>query len=247
MIPGTVRRYSELIRLTTFEKRFGYLSLGGIVGDDTFGFDRYINQKFYRSAEWKRVRDIVISRDNGCDLGIPGREIYGKILIHHMNPIAVADIHGGGEFLLDPEYLICVSHETHNAIHYGDGSICRKDILRYQNPDGTLTPEGKKRKTHAEAQETKKNDSRHRGGLTTAELEKKIKRLQLDKQLRELTDSEVSPGKAYAQSILKDVGKKVITTAAAGAALYGIKAAASKSFNLKDMGNAMFNGGAKKK
>ncbi len=120
-------------------------------------------------------------------------------------------------------------------------------IRRYQNKDGTLTAEGKKRKKHTESQERKKSDSRNRGGLTTVELERKIKRLQLEKQLRELTDSEVSPGRAYANAILKDIGKRVITTAVAGAALYGVKAAVSKSFDWKEMGNAMFNGGAKKK
>ena len=119
-----IKTYSELIRLSTFEDRFRYLKLRGKVGEDTFGFDRYFNQKFYRSYEWKRIRDQVIIRDNACDLGIPGREIFGKVVIHHMNPFRIEDLAGdAAEDLLNPEYLICVSHETHNAIHYGDESI----------------------------------------------------------------------------------------------------------------------------
>lgn len=137
MNPVNIRSYSELVQLCTYEERFRYLSLEGVVGGDTFGFDRYLNQQFYRSAEWKRARDIVISRDRGCDLGIPGREIQGKILVHHMNPLTVADIQGGGEFMLDPEYLVCVSHETHNAIHYGDKSVCRADIPVKRKPGDT--------------------------------------------------------------------------------------------------------------
>lgn len=120
-------------------------------------------------------------------------------------------------------------------------------IRRYQNEDGTYTAEGKRRRKHLEAQEKKKSDSRNRGGLTTAELEKKIKRLQLEKQLKDLTDSEVQPAKAYVQSVMKDIGKRVISTVAVGAALYGAKAIVSKSFDWKDFGNAMFNGGPKKK
>lgn len=137
MNPVNIRSYTELVQLCTYEERFRYLSLEGVVGGDTFGFDRYLNQQFYRSAEWKRARDIVISRDRGCDLGIPGREIQGKILVHHMNPLTVADIQGGGEFMLDPEYLVCVSHETHNAIHYGDKSVCRADIPVKRQPGDT--------------------------------------------------------------------------------------------------------------
>ena len=118
-----IKTYSELITLPTFIERYNYLRLGGRIGEDTFGFDRYMNQKFYRSAEWKRVRDYVIVRDAGCDLGIEDREIMGKILIHHMNPIRPKDIYYGTDFLLNPEYLICVCHNTHNAIHYGDDSL----------------------------------------------------------------------------------------------------------------------------
>ena len=114
------RRYSELILLPTFKERFDYLRLDGVVGEDTFGFDRYINQQFYHSWEWKRIRDHVILRDNGCDLGVDGYYIRGQVYIHHLNPIDAKDILRHSEMLIDPEYLICVSRETHNAIHYGD-------------------------------------------------------------------------------------------------------------------------------
>lgn len=122
VIPMSIKTYSELIKLSTFEDRYRYLKLSGRIGEDTFGFDRYLNQIFYRSQKWKSVRDFVIIRDNGCDLGMDDREIYGKILIHHMNPITIKDIEKESDFLLDPEYLICASHNTHNAIHYGDES-----------------------------------------------------------------------------------------------------------------------------
>lgn len=116
-----IKTYSELISLPTFEERFNYLRLGGRVGKDTFGFDRYLNQMFYqRSQEWKRIRDYVIVRDNGCDLGVMGHEIYGKILVHHINPLMASDIIHSTENLLDPEFLISTSLATHNAIHYGD-------------------------------------------------------------------------------------------------------------------------------
>ena len=129
-----IRTYSELILLPTFEERFKYLQLNGRVGDDTFGFDRYINQNFYRSAEWKRIRDLVIMRDNGCDLALEGYEIYGRILIHHMNPITVKDVELSTEYLMNPEYLICVTHNTHNAIHYGDEKLINKGpIVRTKN------------------------------------------------------------------------------------------------------------------
>lgn len=117
------KTYSELIALPTFEERYRYLRLRGSVGVDTFGFDRYLNQMFYRSAEWKRVRDQVIVRDNGCDLGMEDRMIPGRILIHHMNPITEKDILYMTDALMNPEYLICVSHTTHNAIHYGDEDL----------------------------------------------------------------------------------------------------------------------------
>lgn len=121
-----IRTYSELITLPSFEERFRYLQLNGTVGKDTFGFDRYLNQNFYRTAAWKRIRDQVIVRDNGCDLGIEDRMIGNRILIHHMNPINDIDILNQTSFLLNPEYLICVSHTTHNAIHYGNEDLLIK-------------------------------------------------------------------------------------------------------------------------
>lgn len=130
----TIKTYSELIQLPTFEERFEYLKIKGYVGKETFGFDRFINQKFYRSTEWKQVRNQVIIRDNGCDLGIEGREIPDRIYIHHMNPIDVSDISDATEFLLNPEYLICVTHNTHNAIHFGDvENLNRGSIERSKN------------------------------------------------------------------------------------------------------------------
>lgn len=118
-----IRTYSELSKLKTFKERFTYLRLNGFVGKETFGFDRYLNQIFYKSAKWRSIRDFVIVRDSGCDLGIEGREIYGKIIIHHMNPITIQDIEQESDFLLDPEFLISTVHETHNAIHYGDENL----------------------------------------------------------------------------------------------------------------------------
>ena len=115
-----IRRYSELAQLKTFEERYDYLKLSGAVGVDTFGFDRYLNQIFYNSPEWKRIRDLVIIRDNGCDLGVEGFDIHGKIYIHHMNPITKEDVLERNDILLNPEYLITTTMQTHNAIHYGD-------------------------------------------------------------------------------------------------------------------------------
>ena len=123
------RTYSELSRLQTFDERFDYLQLNGVVGKDTFGFDRYFNQLFYRSKEWKHIRNIVIIRDNGCDLGCEGHDIYDKILIHHINPISIEDINNSSDILLNPEFLICTSQLTHNAIHYGDKSQLIKEPL----------------------------------------------------------------------------------------------------------------------
>ena len=129
-----IRTYSELILLPTFEERYRYLRLGGKVGEDTFGFDRYLNQIFYKTTEWLRIRDYVIIRDNGCDLGIEGREIYDKILVHHMNPITKEDILNKSEYLLNPEYLISTTKRTHDAIHYGDDSILLVEpIVRVKN------------------------------------------------------------------------------------------------------------------
>lgn len=118
-----IRTYTELSRISTFEDRYEYLKLGGRIGEETFGFDRYLNQVFYRSQKWKSIRDFVIVRDNGCDLGVRGFEIYGKILIHHMNPITIEDIEKESDFLTNPEYLISTTLDTHNAIHYGDKSL----------------------------------------------------------------------------------------------------------------------------
>ena len=116
-----IKTYTELSRLATFKDRLEYLQLNGQVGKDTFGFDRVFNQQFYRSREWKDIRNYVIDRDRACDLGVEGFEIVGqKILIHHMNPIFLEDIENSSDFLLNPEYLISVTHTTHNAIHYGD-------------------------------------------------------------------------------------------------------------------------------
>lgn len=118
-----IRTYSELVQLSTFEERYRYLRLLGAVGKETFGFDRYLNQLFYRSPEWKEARNQVIIRDNGCDLGIEGREIQGRVLIHHMNPITAEDIRERSDLLLNPEFLITTAHNTHQAIHYGDESL----------------------------------------------------------------------------------------------------------------------------
>lgn len=117
-----IRKYSELRRFNTMEERYRYLSLGGVVGRETFGFDRYMNQQFYTSREWRQLRFDIIARDNGCDLGVEGFEIHDKIYIHHMNPMSVDDLKHGNDDILNPEFLISVAHRTHNAIHYGDES-----------------------------------------------------------------------------------------------------------------------------
>ena len=135
MILMQIKCYSELRALSTFEERYNYLRLRGKVGQETFGFDRIFNQMFYNSREWKSVRDEVIIRDNGCDLGVEGYEIHGRIIIHHMNPISIKDISDATEFLLNPEYLICVSHNTHNAIHYGDSSLLPGGIFERRPND----------------------------------------------------------------------------------------------------------------
>ena len=116
------KTYSELSKLRTYEERFKYLQIGGRIGIETFGYDRYLNQVFYNSPQWKKVRDQVIIRDNGCDLGLDGYSIPGKVIIHHINAISVDDVLEGNPEIFDPEYLICVSHATHNALHYGDES-----------------------------------------------------------------------------------------------------------------------------
>lgn len=119
----TIRTYSELISIPSFLGRFEYLKLDGRVGKETFGFERYLNQRFYHSDKWREIRDFVVSRDLGCDLAVDGFSIYGRIYIHHMNPITARDIRNYTEYLIDPEYLICTTHDTHNAIHYGDSSL----------------------------------------------------------------------------------------------------------------------------
>lgn len=118
-----MRTYSELIKLPTFEERFEYLKLSGAIGESTFGFERYLNQTFYHSYEWKQIRRDVILRDNGCDLGIEGCEIFTPIIVHHMNPITTTDITLATKELMDPEFLISTRFDTHNAIHFGDISI----------------------------------------------------------------------------------------------------------------------------
>lgn len=121
-----MRNFKELSRLTTFEERVAYLSLTGSVGVDTFGFDRWVNQYFYRSRAWRRVRAEVILRDSGCDLGVPGREIYSNLLVHHMEPVTKQDIVDGSDWILDPEYLVTTQHDTHNLIHYGSSDALPK-------------------------------------------------------------------------------------------------------------------------
>ena len=130
-----IRTYSELITLPTFIERYRYLKLSGRVGEDTFGFDRYLNQIFYQSKEWRSIRDYAITRDNGCDLGIAGHEIYGRILIHHMNPITADDILKRSDLLLNPEYLICTIKNTHDAIHYSDESLLITDPIERSKND----------------------------------------------------------------------------------------------------------------
>ena len=120
------RCYTDLIQLPTFQERYEYLRLGGIVGQDTFGFDRYLNQKFYQSYEWKKIRRDVIIRDEGRDLGMEGYELQGNIFVHHMNPMVPSDLMDVPDWILDPEYLICVSKRTHDAIHFGDASLLPK-------------------------------------------------------------------------------------------------------------------------
>ena len=130
-----IRSYTELSQLETYEERFDYLSLGGRVGEDTFGFDRYLNQQLYKSKEWKMVRDAVIIRDQGCDLGLEGYDIFGTIYVHHMNPLKPEDIIDSTDYLFNPEYLVCMSLDTHNAIHYGTKDYVNKNsvITRTKN------------------------------------------------------------------------------------------------------------------
>lgn len=133
-----IKCYEELQIFDSFEERFEYLKMGGQVGTSTFGFDRYINQRFYTSYEWKLARNYVITRDNGCDLGISGREIVNYLLIHHMNPVGVGDILHSEDWIFDPEYLITTTRQTHNAIHYGDTSLLPKVVTERTRGDTKL-------------------------------------------------------------------------------------------------------------
>jgi hypothetical protein len=133
-----IRRYSRLRRLDTFEERYRYLRLQGTVGRSSFGFDRHVNQAFYRSREWRDIRDFVIVRDEGCDLGILGREIHSEILVHHMNPMRLEDIEHAHPNILDPEYLITTTHRTHNAIHYGDENQLPRELTPRRRGDTDL-------------------------------------------------------------------------------------------------------------
>lgn len=133
-----LRSYSELQRIGTFEERFRYLALRGRVGESTFGFDRWINQDFYTSREWRQIRDEIIVRDNGCDLGIDGYEIHHGLYIHHLNPITARQIESGDPCILDPDNLITVAHRTHNAIHYGDESLLPKPLVERRPGDTKL-------------------------------------------------------------------------------------------------------------
>ena len=132
-----IKSYDALILLDTIEDRYNYLKIGGCVGRETFGFDRYLNQGFYQSMEWKSVRNEVISRDNGCDLGLEGYEINGRILIHHMNPIQPDQIKFFDSDILNPDFLISCSHKTHNAIHYGDKNLLPRRIVE-RRPNDTI-------------------------------------------------------------------------------------------------------------
>lgn len=133
----TLRTFNDLIKLKTFEERYDYLKLGANVGDSTFGFDRYLNQRFYSSPEWRRIRDHVIARDEGLDLATKGYEIYDRIIVHHMNPMSVDDVALRNIDILDPKYLITTTHKTHNAIHYGDEKLLAKPPIE-RRPGDTL-------------------------------------------------------------------------------------------------------------
>jgi len=133
-----IRTYSELRRLDTLKDRFDYLVLQGQVGSATFGFDRYLNQQFYKSKQWEQIRHHIIARDLGCDLGIEGYEIHSRLIIHHMNPMTKLDITDGGSNILDPEFLITTTHLTHNAIHYGDAKLLPRQLIERRPGDTKL-------------------------------------------------------------------------------------------------------------
>lgn len=132
-----IKTYTELSKIKDFEERYEYLRLGSKVGESTFGFERCVNQTFYRSPEWKHVRNEVIRRDNGCDLGIEGRDIFGPIEIHHINPITIEDVENGSDLLLDPDNLICTSPRTHKAIHFGDKTLLSRNTITVRKPNDT--------------------------------------------------------------------------------------------------------------
>lgn len=134
----TRKTYSELSRFETLEERFRYLALRGRVGESTFGFDRYINQMFYTSNQWRQIRHHVIARDNGCDLGVEGYEIHSRLVIHHMNAMTAVDITHDNEMILDPEFLITTTHQTHNAIHYGDERLLPRPFVPRRRGDTKL-------------------------------------------------------------------------------------------------------------
>lgn len=129
------RTYTEMMSYDSFDDRFAYLRLDGRVGKDTFGYDRYLNQAFYKSAEWKRIRNEIILRDNGCDLAHPDYQIVGRVYIHHLNPVTKKDVLDRSSILLNPEYLVCVSYDTHQAIHYGDESLLQPDLVERKPND----------------------------------------------------------------------------------------------------------------
>lgn len=133
-----IRTYSQLSRLETYSERFRYLSLHGVVGEKTFGFDRWVNQQFYTSRQWRHIRNFVMVRDNGCDLGIEGYEIHNRPAIHHMNPMRRDDIAGGNDDIVDPEFLITTAHLTHNAIHYGDERLLPRPLIERRPGDTKL-------------------------------------------------------------------------------------------------------------
>lgn len=130
-----IRTYSDLVKLGTFVERYQYLKLHGVIGVDTFGFDRYLNQVLYRSKEWRDLRHRIIVRDNGCDMALEGWDICGPVTVHHMNPLTVKDVDERNPDIFDPEFLVCVSHNTHNAIHYGDESLLPKEPIERRAGD----------------------------------------------------------------------------------------------------------------
>lgn len=130
-----IRTYRELLKLKTFMERYEYLRLGSTIGESTFGFDRYLNQLLYNSKRWKKTRDDIIIRDNGCDLGLEDYEIHSRIIVHHMNPITIDDVEFDRDILYDPEGLICTSNNTHNAVHFGDESLLPKPLVERRPND----------------------------------------------------------------------------------------------------------------